>query len=181
MEESYDHSSFGQKQDRFVDGSYSKLDPSFPDFHHWIRCNNMVISWILNSLTKETSESVLFSSIAQEIWNELEERFGLSNGAQVYEVQKELSQSCQGACSITTYILYQDQEMWDKFQSLRTLPYCSCGSVQILQKFEEEQRLFQFLMGLKQFTAIHGNILMMKPLPSVAQAYSLLIQEEKQK
>ena len=37
----------------FVDSSCIKPDLGSPDYHHWIRCNNMVISWILNSLAKE--------------------------------------------------------------------------------------------------------------------------------
>lgn len=44
----------------FVDGSCLKPDDSSPYLQQWIRCNNMVISWILNYLTKEKSESVLF-------------------------------------------------------------------------------------------------------------------------
>ena len=37
-------------------------------------------------------------------------------------------------------------------------------------------------MGLNEvYTVIRGNILMMNPLPSTAQAFSLLIQEEKQR
>ncbi|XP_039134878.1 uncharacterized protein LOC120272178 [Dioscorea cayenensis subsp. rotundata] len=40
----------------------------------------------------------------------------------------------------------------------------------------------QFLMGLNEsYTNVRGNMLIMKPLPTVRQAYSLLIQEEKQR
>ncbi|KAI4351369.1 hypothetical protein L6164_005741 [Bauhinia variegata] len=41
---------------------------------------------------------------------------------------------------------------------------------------------FQFLMGLNDsFSATQGHILMMSPLPSVNQAYAILVHEEKQK
>jgi len=37
-------------------------------------------------------------------------------------------------------------------------------------------------MGLNSsYTAIRGNILMMTPFPSINQAYSLLVQEERQR
>ena len=40
----------------------------------------------------------------------------------------------------------------------------------------------QFLMGWNESdSAIHGQILLMNPLPSVRQAYSSLCQEEKQR
>ena len=49
-------------------------------------------------------------------------------------------------------------------------------------KFDEDQKLIQLLMGLNEtYTTVRGNILMMRPLPTVRQAYSLLIQEEKQR
>ena len=51
-----------------------------------------------------------------------------------------------------------------------------------MHKSEQDRRLIQFLMELKEvYTVIRGNILMMSPLPSTAQAFSLLIQEEKQR
>ncbi|KAK5839316.1 hypothetical protein PVK06_008092 [Gossypium arboreum] len=44
-----------------------------------------------------------------------------------------------------------------------------------------QQRLFQFLMGLNEtYSANHSQILLMIPLPTVSQAYSMLMQEEAQ-
>ena len=59
---------------------------------------------------------------------------------------------------------------------------CECEINERLQKFIEEQKLIQFLMGLNtSYTAVRGNILMMTPFPSMRQAYSLLVQEERQR
>ncbi|XP_019258695.1 PREDICTED: uncharacterized protein LOC109236913 [Nicotiana attenuata] len=82
------------------------------DFKLWSRCNNMILSWLLNSLSKEIADSVIYSWIAKDPWTDLEDRFGQSNGAKLYHL---------------------------------------------------------------------GNILMISPLPSVNHAYSLLIQDEKQR
>lgn len=45
----------------FIDGSI--IPPSNTSYSHISRskCNNMVISWLLNSLSKEIAESVLYS------------------------------------------------------------------------------------------------------------------------
>lgn len=51
----------------------------------------MVISWLLNSLTKEIADSVIYSKMAKELWDSLEHRFGRTNGAKLYHLQKELS------------------------------------------------------------------------------------------
>ena len=60
----------------FIDGSCRKLDENSLDLPHWERCNNIVISWILNALAKEISKSVLHSTTTKEIYNELDEHFG---------------------------------------------------------------------------------------------------------
>ena len=40
----------------------------------------------------------------------------------------------------------------------------------------------QFLMGLNDsYTTVHGPILLRQPLPTIRKAYSLILQEEKQR
>ena len=59
---------------------------------------------------------------------------------------------------------------------------CECGINRKLHNYTEEQRLIQFLMGLNgSYTAVRGSILMMSPFPAMSQAYSLLLQEERQR
>lgn len=44
------------------------------------------------------------------------------------------------------------------------------------------KKLVQFLMGLNEaYNSVRGNILMMKPLPSIAQAYSIILHQEIQR
>lgn len=72
----------------FIDGTSVQPNISSDSFKSWDRCNDVVISWLLNTLSKEIAESVLYSKTAREIWTELEERFGQSNGPQLYHLQK---------------------------------------------------------------------------------------------
>ncbi|XP_062104190.1 uncharacterized protein LOC133815354 [Humulus lupulus] len=60
----------------FLDGSITK--PSISDtflYNAWFRNNNIVISWILNSVSKEISTSILYDESAFEIWTDLWIRF----------------------------------------------------------------------------------------------------------
>lgn len=75
-----------------------------------------------------------------QIWIELEDRYEQSNGAQLNEIQKELSQTSQAASSIAANYT-KIKRLWDRVQFLRVFPPCSFGSVAILLKFEEEQKL----------------------------------------
>ncbi|XP_060188458.1 uncharacterized protein LOC132617476 [Lycium barbarum] len=78
-----------------IDGTFVQPGPSSDQYKLWSRCNDMVISWILNSLSKEIVKFVLYSKTAKEIWKELSTKFGQCNGAQLYQLQKELSDVVQ--------------------------------------------------------------------------------------
>ncbi|KAL5572502.1 hypothetical protein UlMin_022099 [Ulmus minor] len=59
-------------------------------FNSWIRKNNMVISWILNSISKEISASIMFASSAREIWLDLKDHFQQKNGLRIFQLKREL-------------------------------------------------------------------------------------------
>lgn len=87
----------------FIDGSIVEPKISSERYKSWSRCNDMVISWLLNALSREIVESVLYSKTARYIWNELEERFGLTNGPQLYQLQQQISELTQGNLDIAAY------------------------------------------------------------------------------
>ena len=59
---------------------------------------------------------------------------------------------------------------------------CTCGAKALTHKAEQDRRLIQFLMELNEmYTITRGSILMMNPLPSMAQDFSLLVQDEHQR
>ena len=77
----------------FLDGSISK--PSSTNsilYNAWTRNNNIVISWIFNSVSKEISSSILYDESAATIWNDLKVRFHQKkkNGPHIYNLRKSL-------------------------------------------------------------------------------------------
>ena len=69
----------------FIDGSIKK--PKGIDLNllnSWIRNNNIGISWILNSVSKEISASIIFAESTVEIWLDLKDRFQQSNGPRIF-------------------------------------------------------------------------------------------------
>ncbi|XP_022014016.1 uncharacterized protein LOC110913499 [Helianthus annuus] len=161
----------------FVDGTIaSAANPSL-----WNRCNDMVISWIINTLSKDISESVLYVQSAAQLWTELNDRYGHANGAKMYQLQKSLCEISQGSSSIAASFT-KSKGIWGELSSLSTISPYSCGTYAEIVKKDEEQRLIQFLMGLNpSYDNVRGNILMMQPLPAISKAYSLLTQDEKQR
>ncbi|XP_077234197.1 uncharacterized protein LOC143876374 [Tasmannia lanceolata] len=59
----------------FIDGSIPKPDTSSPSYPLWFRCNNMVLSWLRNTITtdlahSQTSVAVYFNKL-KSYWDEL--------------------------------------------------------------------------------------------------------------
>ncbi|XP_075091730.1 uncharacterized protein LOC142171909 [Nicotiana tabacum] len=169
----------------FIEGTYFVRDASSTDFKQWNRCNDMVISWLLNSLSNDIAESILYSKTANDIWKELEVRFGQCNGAQLYQLQKELSDLVHDTSDVAGYYT-KVKRIWDELDTLNTCVHCTCecdcGGKSKTFKSLQDGRLIQFLMGLNDaYSAVRSNILIITHLPSVNQAYSLIIQDEKQR
>lgn len=56
----------------FINGSCPCPAPNSHFFDQWRRCNDMVIAWLLNSLSRDIAESVIYFQTAKELWTELE-------------------------------------------------------------------------------------------------------------
>jgi len=90
---------------RFITGTQSIPADGSTDLQAWNRCNEMVTSCILNSLSKEIADIVIYSKTVRELWISLEHIFGQSNGAKLYHLQKELSRLIQGVSNIAGYFI----------------------------------------------------------------------------
>ncbi|XP_075079781.1 uncharacterized protein LOC142165034 [Nicotiana tabacum] len=169
----------------FIDGTCPALAIASKDYQSWSRCNDMVTSWLLNSLSKDIGDSVIYSKTARELWTGLEYMFGQSNRAKLYHLQKELAGLVQVTSDIATYFI-KLKCLWDELDSLNSnIKYtCTfiCEGKKVVEKSQEDQRLIQFLMGLNEaYDPTRGTILMMNTLPNINHAYSLILQDENQK
>lgn len=170
----------------FVDGTYAMPAANSPMLVHWTRCNHMIISWILNSVSVEIRNSIVYLKTAHLIWKDLEERYAQSNVPQLFHLRTELSQLTQGSMSIAAYFT-QYRTLSDELECLSVKPKCSCNKCTCdinsqMDTYEKSIQLTQFLMGLnEQYTVVRGQILIMKPLPTLSQCYAILLQEETQR
>lgn len=119
----------------------------------------------------------------KKLWNDLEIRFGQSNRAQLFHLQKEMSDFLQGSLNIVAYYT-KIKRLWDELDTLNTKSVCSCtcyyGGKEKIVKAQQDERAIHFLMGLSEaYVVVRSTILMISPLPSVSLDYSLLIQDEK--
>ncbi|XP_057252267.1 uncharacterized protein LOC130592117 [Beta vulgaris subsp. vulgaris] len=178
-----------KNKDGFITGLTSKPNESSPDYLKWTRADYMVMSWILSSMNPQIADDFAYVSNSVELWQELNERFGQSNGPLIYQLKKEIDSLRQENLTIIAYY-GKIKRLWDELKSLRMTPSCCCGAlnkctcqfVKRLADIEAEDKLMQFLLGLNSgFESTITNILSMEPLPTINRAFSITQQIEKQK
>ncbi|XP_060200785.1 uncharacterized protein LOC132629061 [Lycium barbarum] len=127
----------------FITGNTLRPPDDSPLSRQWQRCNDLTVSWLTNSLTRDISRSVEYSEFAKDIWNELEERYGKTDGAKKIYLKKKLAHISQGSLDSASWSLdiaayfNKIKQLWDEICSLSAshLPVCTCGGN---KKAEEE-------------------------------------------
>ena len=97
----------------------------------------MVISWLLNSISKEISASIIFSKSAYEIWYNLRDRFQQSNGPRVFQLRRELINHNQNQNSVSVYFT-KLKALWEElsnFHPAGRCRKCTCGGVKELNDY----------------------------------------------
>ncbi|XP_074336774.1 uncharacterized protein LOC141673946 [Apium graveolens] len=169
----------------FVDGTYVKPVYNATLLIHWNRCNDIVISWILNTISSKIRQTMLYMSVAKDFWDDLVIRFAQTNVPKLFNLKKELAYLSQGNMSISAYFT-KFRSLNDELDALSSVPHydcgkCSCNVNAKLDNFSKTAKLSQFLMGLsEQYTTIRGHLLLMTQVPTLSAAYSLLMQKENQ-
>lgn len=113
------------------------------------------------------------------MWIDLKERFSHSNAPRIYQIKRAIWTHVQDQSSLSIYFK-KWKSLWDELTSYNNLLDCSCGALKTLTDYQQQERFFQFLMGLNDsYSAIRSQILAMDPLPTMNKAYATLLQEEK--
>jgi hypothetical protein len=163
-----------------IDGSIEAPPTNDAKFPLWQCCNDLVVSWILNSVQPKIARSVIYSDTAAVIWNDLKDRFSQGDESRIYQIRQEIVECRQGSLSISAYYT-KLKGLWDELGSYQEPIPCSCDMLKKLADREEKEKVMQFLMGLNEpYSQIRGSILMMNPLPDTRRTHGLILQQERQ-
>nr|GMD63679.1 Aldehyde dehydrogenase family 16 member like [Ipomoea batatas] len=171
----------GRNKFCFVDGTLPTPPAIDPHHARWHRVNNMVMSWLLNSIHPSLAHTVLYAPNAATVWADLKERFSTANSPRIYDLERRIATIRQQDYSIADYhnILCA---LWDELTLLDPPPICTCSARTAYASQMEWRRLFQFLMGLRDtYTQTRSNLFLKTTMPTVTAAYSLLLQDEAQR
>ncbi|CAN6697328.1 unnamed protein product [Malus baccata var. baccata] len=164
-----------------VDGTVKKpSEDEHEKLQQWNRCNNLVKTWLLGSMSKEISSSVINCKDARQIWLDLQERFSHANIVQLFHVENEIHDCVQGNMTVSSYFT-KLKGLWDERDVLCSIPACGCDTKKEIISYVETQKTIKFIMGLSDsFSTVRSNVLLLEPLPTVNKAYSLVLRHEKQ-
>ncbi|GKB38368.1 ribonuclease H-like domain-containing protein [Tanacetum coccineum] len=176
----------GKNKMGFIDGTCVKPATSVVLSQQWERCNAIVLGWILGSLSQDLYAGQVYSEIALEVWNELQETYNKMDGSVVFNLMHKINNLRQGDLSVPDYY-HKLNSLWREFDILTVLPACVCenrpactccaksGSANHTQLI----RLMRFLMGLNDvYQPIRSTILAKEPLPNVKDAFYVVSREE---
>ncbi|XP_022859933.1 uncharacterized protein LOC111380562, partial [Olea europaea var. sylvestris] len=104
----------------FIDGSI--CEPTAADsllMEHWLRCNDIVITWLQNTMAPDIKRSTLYADTAYQLWKKLEQRFAQHNAPRVFEIKQNIANLI-----------------------------CSCGGLKDVINNQQRDWVMKFLMGL---------------------------------
>ena len=170
----------------FIDGTILKPSDNHRDSGAWSRCNDMVSTWLMNSVSKKIGQSLLFMSSAESMWKNLMCRFKQDDALRIYEIEQKLSTIQQGSLDVSMY--YTELiTLWEEYQNYVDLPVCTygkceCHAAASWDQLQQKSRVMKFLMGLNEsYDSTRRHILMLKPIPSLEEVFNMVTQDERQK
>lgn len=162
----------------FIDGTCIRPNDNTVLAKQWDRCNSVVLSWILSSVTEELFLGQVFSKISSQVWSELKETYDKVDGSVTFNLHTKINSSTQNGSPVSDYY-HRLNSLWKQFDALVKLPACTCSASHEFSKHNQLLKLMQFLMGLDDvYLPIRSSILTSDPLPTVKTAFSIISREE---
>ncbi|XP_071727921.1 uncharacterized protein [Rutidosis leptorrhynchoides] len=164
----------------FIDGTCKRSDYEKDDVlaNQWHRCNSIILTWILTSISDELYLRQIFSNSSVTVWQKLKETYDKIDGSITFNLHKQINSLTQGGCSVSEYY-HKLNTLWKQYDAFIKLPACVCAANADFVNHTNVMKLMQFLMGLDEvYQPIRSNLLMTDPLPSVKTAFAVISREE---
>ncbi|GKD68122.1 putative transcription factor interactor and regulator CCHC(Zn) family protein [Tanacetum coccineum] len=165
----------------FINGKCTRSNSDELLMSQWDRCNSVVLSWILGSVTEELYMGQIFSKLAMEVWDELKETYDKIDGSVTFNLLQRIQTLKQNGAPVFEYY-HKLNSLWRQYDGMIKLPECTCDANKKFKEHNDLIKLIQFLMGLDDvYCPIRSNISTRDPLPTVKTAFSIISREESHK
>ena len=93
----------GRNKLGLIDGTVKKEMYGVELWGHWERINAIVLSWLLNYVSKGLLSGLAFASSTFDVWTDLREMFNRVDGSRTYSLHKDIVSMQQGNVSVSKY------------------------------------------------------------------------------
>lgn len=135
-------------------------------------CKAFLFAWIVNSISRELLNGMVYSSSAFIVWSEFKFRLIKIDDSRIYQLHREICFTQQNLDRIATY-LGKLKLLWNDFKAICNLPNCGCELFNKHTDHFNNLKLLQFITGLNEsYSMVSSNLLMRVPLPALNEAYN---------
>ncbi|XP_068319759.1 uncharacterized protein [Pyrus communis] len=165
----------GRSKLGYVNGVIPAPDVSSSDYNDWLCKDQLVMSWLLNSMDQKVAEIFSYAESSYVIWKNLKEMYGNQNNtARVFQLKKDIASLQQEGNSFVHH-LGKLTTMWNELNVYR--PHTIDAAVLI--KRAEEDKIFQLLASLSsKYEDLRSHVLMNPELPSFSSVCATIQREE---
>ena len=165
----------GRSKLGFINGKEKAPVFDSPEYEIWLSKDQLVMSWILNSMERNIAEIFSYFESSLDLWEALRDMYGnQNNSARIFQIQQEVNALRQDGRPFVS-LLGNFKSLWSELEVYR--PHTVDPVV--LKKRTEEDRVFQVLASLgSEFEDLRCHILMSPELPSLKSVCSTIQREE---
>ncbi|KAK3004952.1 hypothetical protein RJ639_020199 [Escallonia herrerae] len=163
----------------YINGDLPQPQETDPSFRKWRTKNAVVKSWLINSMDPKLISNYIRFPTAKAVWDAIATTyFDGADTSQVYDLKRKVTRMRQGEGSIETY--YNNlQGLWREIDFRRPNPMKCEFDIEKYNSILQEDRVYTFLDGLDdRLDNIQGDVLQLKPFPTVEQAYAHVRRED---
>ncbi|KAB2611860.1 hypothetical protein D8674_019892 [Pyrus ussuriensis x Pyrus communis] len=82
----------GRSKLGFIDGSFPAPGVTSPEYGRWLCKDQLVMSWLLNSMERKIAEIFSYSESSLTLWTTVKEMYGnQNNSARIFQLKKDIS------------------------------------------------------------------------------------------
>ena len=165
----------GRSKLGYVNGVIQMPELSSPTYEAWLCKDQLVISWLLNSMERKITEIFSYVESSMHLWKNIKEMYGnQNNSARVFQLKRDIAGLQQEGKPFVQH-LGTLTTMWNELNVYR--PHTTDTTV--LLKRAEEDKNFQLLASLSlDFEDLRSHILMNSDLPSFSSVCATIQREE---
>ena len=147
----------GKSKDEYLIGEIEIPKKGDPKYRLWKSDNNMIMSWLINSMNNDIGENFLFYGTAKEIWDAAKETYSSpTNTAELFQIETILHDFRQENLSVTQYFNTLIRH-WQQLDMFDTHTWKCADDVVTYRKTVEQKRIFKFLLRLnKELDEVRG-------------------------